>query len=100
LVAEDDEEGDSYLFDGITYNLSPMFKEASGHVFRDLEGMTGADAFRILRAALIRLVHEPAKFEAMNPPNGWGDYDGLCCAVLKAAVAAQRRPTAVVEFSG
>lgn len=92
---------DHYLFDGITYNLPGMFQAACrGKRFKDLEGMTGAQAGRVLRDGLQRLVSEPARFEEMNPANGWGDYDGLIQVMAKAAVMAARHPTGVVVFSG
>lgn len=89
-----------YLFDGITYNLSPMFREASGHRFADLEGMSGARVGSILRTALHRLVSDPPKYEALNPENGWGDYEGLVKVVTQAAVLAARYPNGTAVFFG
>lgn len=89
------------LYDGITYNLSAMFQEATGGLrFTDMGGRSGAECGRILRAALQRLVSDPERFEVLNPPNGWGDYDGLVQETAKAAIAAARYPNAVSVFSG
>lgn len=90
----------AYLYDGITYNLARMFQEASGMRFTDLGGRSGAECGRILRAALQRLVSDPERFEALNPPNGWGDYDGLVHETVKAAIVAARYPNAVSVFCG
>lgn len=89
-----------YLFDGITYNLSPMFREATGHRFADLDGMTGAQAFTILRRGLVELVSSPDVYKALNPENGWGDYEGLVDVMAKAVVTAVSNPDAVVVFYG
>lgn len=63
-----------------TFNVAPMFYAAfdgeteSG--IRDLHHMSGAAAAQKLRVAIERMEDDPAKYEAMNPPNGWGNYDG------------------------
>ncbi len=35
-----------------------------------------ADATPDLRRAAGRMASDPEKYRAMNPPNGWGDYEG------------------------
>jgi hypothetical protein len=59
-----------------TYNLYEMFKAALGRPIKDLEGMTGAEAEPILVGAVTAMIADPPKFKALNPPNGWGDYEG------------------------
>jgi hypothetical protein len=59
-----------------TYNLAPMFQRALGCPLRDLDGMTGAQAAPIVATGLERMRVDKAGHEALNPPNGWGDYDG------------------------
>lgn len=48
-----------------------------------LNGKSGRDGQNLLAAIIIRLEAEPERFRAMNPPNGWGDYDSLL-EVLRA----------------
>lgn len=66
-----------------TYNLAPMFSEALGIDMRDygngrrfLDGMAAADALPIVTAALSKMALDPEHFRALNPPNGWGSYEG------------------------
>ena len=64
-----------------TYNLGGMFREALGVSMQKhgdepaLDGMLAADALVIVSAALTRMAAEPGVFRALNPPNGWGNYD-------------------------
>ena len=60
-----------------TYNVSPMFYEAmGGDGIASIEGKTGEEAAPLLSQAIKAMVEEPEKYKAMNPANGWGDYDG------------------------
>jgi hypothetical protein len=42
-----------------------------------LDGATGAEGREYLTLIIAGLESDPATFRAMNPPNGWGDYDRL-----------------------
>ena len=53
-----------------------------GHVigpawWQRLNGMNGAEGAAYLGQIVKGLEADPERFQAMNPPNGWGDYDGL-----------------------
>lgn len=50
--------------------------------WKQLDGMSGEDGVKYLQSIIDELEREPAKYRAMNPENGWGDYNGLL-AVLK-----------------
>lgn len=52
-----------------------------------LAGKTGPEGAMHLRRILDGLEAEPARFRAMNPPNGWGNYDQLV-GVLREMVDA------------
>jgi hypothetical protein len=47
-----------------------------------LDGASGPDGAAYLAAIIKGLEADPARFRAMNPANGWGDYDRLL-AVLR-----------------
>ena len=59
----------------ITYNLSGMLREAGFCGWRDLVGMKALDAGLHLIEVLDGMREDPQRWRAMNPPNGWGDYD-------------------------
>lgn len=45
--------------------------------WRLLDGRSGQDGAALLEAVIIAMETDPEKYRAMNPPNGWGDYDSL-----------------------
>src|SRR3954468_564392 len=65
----------------ITHNLGKMADIAGVYdcMWRPEEsGLTYAkQLIEPLKAGLDRLRADPDTFKAHNPPNGWGDYDGL-----------------------
>lgn len=52
-----------------------------------LDGRTGVEGHVLLTAVIEQLKADPEHYRAMNPANGWGDYDGLLktlCAMRDA----------------
>lgn len=45
--------------------------------WKQLDGKDGADGAALLDKIIKGLEADPEKFEAMNPPNGWGSYDSF-----------------------
>lgn len=45
--------------------------------WRTLNGMEGPEGAAFLHRIVTGLEADPARFRAMNPENGWGDYDQL-----------------------
>lgn len=45
--------------------------------WKRLHGMSGPDGAAFLDRIIRGLEADPDKFRAMNPKNGWGDYDSL-----------------------
>lgn len=87
----------------ITHNLGPM-AEAAGiysELWRPEEiGIDKAAQLVLpLRAGLTRLVAEPSRYRAHNPPNGWGDYEGMVRFVRDYIEACGEHPDARVRVS-
>jgi hypothetical protein len=87
----------------ITHNLGKM-ADAAGvyqHLWRPEEvGVTHArQLIEPLTDGLKRLQDEPEKFTPLNPPNGWGNYDGLVAFVRKYLEACKQYPDATVRVS-
>lgn len=59
-----------------TSNVSGIWAEALGYPLADLHGRTAAEAIDDLRQAVQRMASDPEKYRAMQPPNGWGNYEG------------------------
>ena len=68
----------------ITYNLSGMLREAGFVGWHDLVGMRARKAGRHILEVLNGMAEDAPKWRAMNPPNGWGDYDTCLQERLRA----------------
>jgi hypothetical protein len=85
----------------ITYNVNRI-AEAAG-CYRELWrpdeiGIdTASQLVEPLKAGLLALVSDPVRFEALNPENGWGSYDGLVQFVTAYLKACIQHPEASVS---
>lgn len=52
-----------------------------------------------LRAGLLQLKQDPARFRLLNPPNGWGSYEVLVRFVEEYLAACEANPGAYVNVS-
>jgi hypothetical protein len=69
-----------------THNAGPMIYAALDGAgielaeeerwWQRLSGMSGPESRGYLGAIITHLEADPARFRAMDPPNGWGCYDG------------------------
>ena len=65
-----------------------------------LHGMTGAEGADYLNTILRGLRSDPGRFRAMNPPNGWGDFDRLAGVLAHMAAASAAHPAATWSAHG
>jgi hypothetical protein len=96
--------GDDPVFEHeITHNLGRMAKEAGCY-----EALWRPDEIGIeragglvdpLKAGLVALISDPDRFEAMNPENGWGTYDGLVRFITAYLKACIQNPEAIISVS-
>ena len=89
--------------DNITHNLGPMAQEAGiyKHLWRPDEiGVTKASQLiEPLRASMVMLESDTARFEKFNATNGWGMYDHFVPFVKHYLAACEEYPDATVEVS-
>ena len=84
----------------ITHNLNKMADEAG--IYKELwrpdeNGITkAAQLIQPLQDGLNRLIGDPVKYKAFNPPNGWGDYHGFVRFVAAYLDACRAYPEAEV----
>jgi len=87
----------------ITHNLNKMADEAGIYTYLwqpEETGVTKAqELIEPLTNGLALLNSDPERFKALNPPNGWGDYDGLCGFVAEYLQACKNWPEATVRAS-
>lgn len=101
LICEHCERG---VFDAnITHNLITMAREADlyGALWcpEDTDTTKARELVPRLTAGLEALRARPTRFIPFNPPNGWGDYDGLVDFVTDYLRACEHFPDARIEVS-
>lgn len=57
--------------------------------WKRLNGMTGRQGAAYLGQIIAGLEADPDRFRAMNPENGWGDYDRLLVVLRKMRAAGE-----------
>jgi len=94
------------LYDAnITHNVSPMWRAAGvfnalyGHEEWDREDVTAAELIPVLENGLNEMTNHRARFEVMNPENGWGDYDGAVRFLFKLLCACREHPRSIYWYS-
>ena len=76
-----------------TYNCCGMFTDASaGTAISDLDGEECWKIEPMLASAVENLQKNPNKYRAMNPENGWGDYDSFLLYVEKLLRECRQNP--------
>lgn len=60
-----------------THNCNNMMREANFDWIYNLDGLKVKDTLPQFEMMLANLKADPEKFRAMNPANGWGDYNSL-----------------------
>lgn len=80
-----------------TYNCSPMWKGA-GWNHEQFENKRASEMAPYLAQAIAVMSLRPDEYRAMNPPNGYGDYEG-CLEFLRELLAdCLEHPDAIVEM--
>lgn len=80
-----------------TSNCSRMWCTA-GVDLHDLEGMSASEAAPRLEAAIEEMRTNPGKYKAMNPENGWGDYDSALQFLNDIRNACRLHPKTTVHI--
>ena len=100
IVTRSEETTGTVYNANITHNLGKMAREAGLYepLWRpDENGIrTASQLVEPLSEALVRLEEDPARFQAFNPENGWGTYDGLVGFVRDYLAACRAYPSAEV----
>jgi hypothetical protein len=90
------------VVDGHTYNLSPMWRKALPFLesTSDLDGRTCAGLLNDLDAGLLDATKNSDAYRALNPDNGWGDYEGFYEIFTKFVRLCNQYPSGVVRWNG
>jgi hypothetical protein len=86
--------------ENITHNLTGMAGKVDLYkaLWRpeELGIIRGRDLVPLLEEGLEKLLRNPEKFQALNPENGWGSYEGLVRFVRRYLAACKDHPNARV----
>lgn len=85
-----------------TYNVSPMFYDIDTfgkEGIRILDGMRCRDARPLISKSWQAMMENPKKYKAMNPENGWGNYDGALKLLEKLTLWCINAPEATIRVS-
>lgn len=87
----------------VTHNLSHMAEEAGiyKHLWRpDEAGVTQASQLiEPLETGLALLKNDPARFQKLNPANGWGIYEDFVSWVEEYLTACKKYPKSTILVS-
>lgn len=70
-------EPDTGLDWNYTYNIQAMTAKAGLRSLMELDGCSTRQAAHILSSVIHNMEATPDEYRALNPKNGWGDYDGF-----------------------
>jgi hypothetical protein len=71
----------------MTSNVAGMWRLA-GADLRAMFGQPAAEVQVTLATAVRNMLAEPEKYRALEPENGWGDYEGCVGYLVKLAIMA------------
>ena len=81
-----------------TSNCSGMWFQAGLNLL-SLEGKKAGDCLAYLSEGIACLEADPARFQAMNPVNGWGDYATTLAWLREIQSAMAEHPQSIVRVS-
>lgn len=64
-----------------------------------LDGASFADGQKLLRSLVVELIGHPGRYEAMNPPNGWGSRVSVVQVLLDMAEHQPEEPADTLRWS-
>lgn len=83
-----------------TYNVAPMFARALGG--KGLNDIDGEEAWKVipkLEHAIEHMGTHAADYRELNPPNGWGNYDGALEYLRGVLKACKENPKCTIRIS-
>lgn len=85
----------------ITTNLAAMWTRAGmAGAFRDADKRLAGALLPQLEAGVAAMLNDPLAFEKLNPPDGWGNYEGALKFAQSYRDACRRHPKATVRIIG
>lgn len=83
-----------------TSNVVPMWREAlGGDGLAAFHHAPASEAAGPLNTGVRRMEADPAKYRAMNPPNGWGNYEDALDVLRELRDACHTHPLTRIRIS-
>lgn len=82
-----------------TFNIRPMLEKAGLPSLVHLDGVKASVAALALEAIVLRMKSCPDEYRALNPENGWGDFDSFVDKLLELHAACACAPLATLRIS-
>lgn len=88
-----------FLDANYTWNVYPMFKAALGDegFCNDWDGLRAEIAADRCERTLAAFDADPDRFRALNPENGWGNYEGARAFIQAIGDACAKAPLATLR---
>ena len=84
-----------------TSNVAPMWRKAMPETngLAGMHDMKASAAADVLRRGIAAMEGDPGPYRAMNPENGWGDFDSQLERLKELLGWMERNPEATVGIS-
>jgi hypothetical protein len=82
----------------ITHNVTPMWRKAG--VYEALyksDGKMAKEVGDVIKRGVCLMELHPDEYKKLNPPNGWGSYEGALEFLFEFAMACDRYPKAIIR---
>ena len=83
-----------------TFNVGGMWRKALGHSLMELNDRNAGDTLPALDKAVAEMESNPEEYEAMNPPNGWGSYEGALNFLRRLQTGCKEHPKTKIVVHG
>jgi hypothetical protein len=82
-----------------TSDVAPMWDLALGRPLYELHNWNAEDVVPDLDRAIAAMRAAPAVYEALNPSNGWGDYEGALAYLERLREGCVAHPKTYIRVS-
>ena len=81
-----------------TGNVCPMWSKAGVYdALYDSDGVEASAIIPILEDGIQHMQARPVEYSRLNPPNGWGDYEGALAFLQSLLYACYQHPKALIH---
>lgn len=104
IAIKDTDGNDQWVevVESCTYNLTPMWSKAIPflEVTRDFDGKICSDILADLKVGMMDIIDNPEDYIALNPDNGWGNFDCFFDAYVKLFQNVAKHPSGSLVWYG